>query len=479
MVKVLTLVRPLSKSPMFSPKRFQMTRIVCHQARFKFAVVFIVAATAVVTRDVSGYALEGPKWLSSPVMQLSLGNAGHVLIDGNTSWNYAAAPALAIWNQIIARIQLGRVLNSTVQSAQQDGFNSMAFSSTVFGQNFGPNTYAVTTYWYSGTAIAEADILFNNAKPWDSYRGALRFGANGLIGDIQRVALHELGHAIGLDHPDDVGQNVAAIMNSLISDRYTLAPDDIAGAQSLYGARITGTASNILWQNSSTGARQIWVMNGTVHAATANLGTLSTQWNIVASADFSGDGKVDIVWENSSTGQCVVWFMNGSTFISAANLATVPHPWEIATAADFNGNGRADLLLENMTTGQRVIWFMNGTTRTSSWSLGLVGTAWKITGSGDFNGDGKADILWQNNAAGQRAIWLMNGTQYVGSASLGAVPIQWNMVGTGEFNGDGKRDILWQNNTTGQRTIWLMNGTTLIGNVSLGNIPTQWNIRNY
>jgi hypothetical protein len=464
---------------MVSPKPQEKTRMVYRPALATFVGAFMIAAAAFLTREVSGYVLEGPKWLSSPVMQLSLGNAGHVLIDGNTSWNYAAAPALAMWNQIIARIQLGRVLNSTVQPAQQDGFNSMAFSSTVFGQNFGPNTYAVTTYWYSGTTIAEADVLFNNTKPWDSYRGALRFGANGLIGDLQRIALHELGHAIGLDHPDEAGQNVAAIMNSLISDRYTLALDDIAGAQFLYGVRITGTASNILWQNSSTGARQIWVMNGTVHAATANLGTLSTQWNIVASADFNGDGKVDIVWENISTGQCVVWFMNGTTFISAANLPTVPHPWEIATAADFNGNGRADLLLQNMTTGQRVIWFMNRTSLVGVVNLGTVGTAWKITGSGDFNGNRKADILWQNNAAGQRAIWLMNGTQYLGSASLGTVPTQWNMVGTGEFNGDGKRDILWQNNTTGQRTIWLMNGTTLIGNVSLGIVPTQWNIRNY
>jgi hypothetical protein len=412
-------------------------------------------------------------------MQLSLGNAGRVLVDGNTSWNYAAAPALNMWNQVIAHIQLGRVLNSTVPVRSGDSFNSMAFASTVFGQNFGSNTYAVTTYWYSGATMAEADVLFNNAKPWDSYRGSRRFGPTGLIGDIQRVALHELGHAIGLDHPDEAGQNVDAIMNSMISDRYTLAPDDIAGAQFLYGARITGTASNILWQNSSTGERPIWVMNGTVHAATVSLGTVSTQWNIVASADFNGDGKVDIVWQNSSTRQCVVWFMNGTTFMSAANLPTVPHPWEIATASDFNGDGKADLLFQNMATGQRVMWLMNRTIFVGAVNLGTVATTWKITGSADFNGDGKVDILWQNNITGDRSVWLMNGTQRIGIASLGTVPIIWNMVGTGDFNGDGKRDILWQNQSTGQRTIWLMNGTTRIGNVSLGIVSTQWNIRNY
>jgi hypothetical protein len=36
--------------------------------------------------------------------------------------------------------------------------------------------------------------------------------------DIQRVALHELGHVFGLDRPDEAGQQVDAIMDSFISN---------------------------------------------------------------------------------------------------------------------------------------------------------------------------------------------------------------------------------------------------------------------
>ena len=80
-----------------------------------------------------------------------------------------------------------------------DGVNSIVFSNSVFGQSFGSSTLAVTYYRMSGSRMVEADVLFNTAQSWDSYRGALRFGSSGrAIGEIRRVLLHELGHAIGL-----------------------------------------------------------------------------------------------------------------------------------------------------------------------------------------------------------------------------------------------------------------------------------------
>ncbi len=144
-------------------------------------------------------------------------------------------------------------------------------------------------------------------------------------------------------------------------------------------------------------------------------------------SDFNGDGKADILWQNSSTGQRVIWLMNGTTHQSTVNLGTVPTTWSIVGSGDFNGDAKADILWQNNSTGQRVIWLMNGTAHTSTVSLGTVPTSWSIAGSGDFNGDGKADILWQNSSTGQRLIWIMNGTVHTSNVSLGTVSTSWSI----------------------------------------------------
>lgn len=186
-----------------------------------------------------GYALEGTSWPpgSIIVLQLSLGSAGRTLQDGSTSWNDAVAPVTAMWGQQLQRVQLSGVTNSPAAVAAGDRVNSVAFSSTVYGQAFGRYTVAVTYYSSMGANIVESDTLFNTAQTFDSYRGPLQFGSNGYaIADIRRVFLHELGHGLGLGHPDTAGQSVTAVMNSVVSNQEVLSADDIAGGQSLYGA---------------------------------------------------------------------------------------------------------------------------------------------------------------------------------------------------------------------------------------------------
>jgi matrixin len=206
------------------------------------SILIVLTIGVLLSHRAEGYVLEGVSWPTGSVVtfKMGLGSAGRTLIDGNTSWDTAAAPALTAWDNVVARLDYTSNVASTSASSG-DHVNSVVFSTTVFGQKFGSGTLAVTYYNYMGNnmggTMVEADILFNKNQQFDSYRGPLRYGTSGwAIGDIRRVFIHELGHALGLDHPDQHGQHVDAIMNSVTSNRETLSADDTAGAQSMYNA---------------------------------------------------------------------------------------------------------------------------------------------------------------------------------------------------------------------------------------------------
>ena len=203
----------------------------------------LIAALAVVLVSTgSGHAYDffsgAPRWPAGAiVMQMQLGSSGGALMDGTSSWGATAEAALANWNTYLGSVEFRVVRDSTVPQGDADGRNNVFFSRTVYGRSFG-DAVAVTTIWTRdfGRTRTEGDVIFNNANPWNSYRGPLRRASGGgSLYDLRRVALHEFGHVLGLDHPDDAGQRVAAVMNRVVSDIDSLQADDIAGGRALYG----------------------------------------------------------------------------------------------------------------------------------------------------------------------------------------------------------------------------------------------------
>jgi hypothetical protein len=77
--------------------------------------------------------------------------------------------------------------------------------------------------------ITQALVCLNPAKPWKvGFDGDLK------TYDVRYTLAHEIGHAIGLDHPEPGGQ----LMSARYGEQFrTLQDGDVRGAIQLYGPR--------------------------------------------------------------------------------------------------------------------------------------------------------------------------------------------------------------------------------------------------
>jgi hypothetical protein len=177
---------------------------------------------AVVYVGMSGTAPNGRPWKEA-------------LISAMQQWN--ATPFRFVVDERYADPCSGYTRSSTSQgfpAGNGDRRNGIDFRADVCGNEFGAGVLAITLNLGTATNlgfnhIVEADIVFNSAVNWSIYDGPRRSQV-----DFGRVALHELGHVLGLNHEPAE----RAIMAPNIGDLDALTTDDIAGATRLYGGSI-------------------------------------------------------------------------------------------------------------------------------------------------------------------------------------------------------------------------------------------------
>lgn len=298
------------------------------------------------------FEIDGSKWPTGEIEYF-------VDMEGTAasgiSWNTAFIAAMNDWN---AQTSFNFILREENRDpCANDGLNSVDFSDSYCGSSFGSSTLAVTVRRFNSSVlgsptISEANIIVDQNKSFNVYDGKLvQFGIQGL--DFRRIALHELGHAIGLDHET----SNAAIMAPNIGNLDRLQADDIAGAEALYDGVINCAVSELAFGPITNGlddtdCRVSELLPGSsdtspidiyrfalTSPATLSLGmTSSTLDSVLLIAD---ENLQVIAFDNKSSNQCdssLTHFLQPGSYFLLANTFDTPVKDECGISGDYRIN---------------------------------------------------------------------------------------------------------------------------------------------
>ncbi|MFC5865069.1 FG-GAP-like repeat-containing protein [Acidicapsa dinghuensis] len=236
----------------------------------------------------------------------------------------------------------------------------------------------------------------------------------------------------------------------------------------------------LTWENSTSSSIVVTLLGNGDGTFAAPQTSLAFQQGIVGgdgitgamvSADFNGDGKLDlaVVGDYVNSGGVTVLLGNGDgTFkILGPNLASDQGFSTVATG-DFNGDGIPDLVAsEYFGPGGAMVFLGKGDgTFATPTPLAADSFAYSIV-AGDFNGDGKLDLAF--GYSGGVGLYLGNGDgSFNGPTSNNSGSGESLLMG--DFNHDGKMDLAGLDTYNDQIDLFLGNGNGTFAETT--TIPT-------
>ena len=176
--------------------------------------------------------------------------------------------------------------------------------------------------------------------------------------------------------------------------------------------------------------------------------------NLLVTADFNGDGKLDAITNDQFAGKLFLFNGNGNgTFQPPVTTSSLESNGQTgpssAVASDFNGDGKPDLAVTEAFVNNVAIMLNSGGTLQAPVTFSSGGSDPVSIATADFNGDGHADLAVANSGTGVGSGNTANVVVFSGSGTGSFQPTTTLTAGTAptfvtavDVNGDGKPDLV-------------------------------------
>jgi hypothetical protein len=184
-----------------------------------------------------------------------------------------------------------------------------------------------------------------------------------------------------------------------------------------------------------------------------------SQPSSVTTADFNGDGKLDLAVSNYNDNSISILLGNGDgTFKTNVDYATELGP-DSVVVGDFNRDDKVDVAVRNQSSNTVSVLLGNGdgSFRPAASFVVGTGTASSRVAAGDFNSDGKLDLAATNHENNTVSILLGNGDGTFQGQVVYPAGSEPSAIAVADFNADGKLDLAIVN-TNANNTISILMG---------------------
>ena len=242
------------------------------------------------------------------------------LIGSDDLWKEAFQEAAARWNDTATGFVITVVAESATGQCTSELTNTASFRDDVCGDEFGAGVLAVARNVYIPVLneFVKSEIFFNRAQPFNVYDGDQKPFAS----DFRRVAIHELGHSMGLDH----SAATDSIMYAFSNNTFIPKLEEVNFLRAVYGTSSYELTINIEGQ-------------GRVAIFPKVLGTGVVDNNIFYTSDYSN-------FLDCNQGPCITTIQEGLRL----SLEAIPKSGESFISWDGTLTQSAELSLKALNT---------------------------------------------------------------------------------------------------------------------------------